>query len=79
MTEKRKAGRPKAEPTAVIRLRVPVAAHAAIIDLGGDKWARRIILAALAAHQKSRIGAEVSGLSAAESNTLNNCNKVCRE
>ena len=43
----RKAGRPKAEPTAVIRLRVPVDAHAAILELGGDKWARRIILAAL--------------------------------
>jgi len=43
----RKAGRPKAEPTAVIRLRVPVDAHAAIVELGGDKWARRIILAAL--------------------------------
>ena len=45
--QKRKAGRPPAPPTAVIRLRVPVADHAAILELGGDKWARRVILAAL--------------------------------
>ena len=43
MTETRKAGRPKAEPTEVIRIRLPLPIHAKAIDRGGDKWVKRLI------------------------------------
>jgi len=47
MTDKRKAGRPKAEPTEVIRIRLPVAVHEQVIEMGGDKWVKRLITEAL--------------------------------
>ena len=40
---KRKAGRPKAPPTEVIRIRLPLPVHAKVIDKGGDKWVKRLI------------------------------------
>ena len=43
MTDKRKAGRPKAEPSEVIRIRLPIHVHAKVIDKGGDRWVKRLI------------------------------------
>jgi uncharacterized protein (DUF4415 family) len=40
---KRKAGRPKAEPTEVIRIRLPIAVHAEVVQRGGDRWVKRLI------------------------------------
>ena len=40
---KRKAGRPKSEPTEVIRIRLPLPVHAKLIELGGDKLVKRLI------------------------------------
>ena len=40
---KRKAGRPKAPPTEVIRIRLPIAVHTTVIDKGGDVWVKRLI------------------------------------
>ena len=40
---KRKAGRPKAEPTEVIRIRLTLPVHAKVIERGGDKWVKRLI------------------------------------
>ena len=40
----RPVGRPKAPPTDVIRIRLPLKEHAQVIELGGDKWAKRVIL-----------------------------------
>lgn len=40
---KRKAGRPKSEPTEVIRIRLPLPVHAKVIERGGDKWVKRLI------------------------------------
>ena len=36
-------GRPKAQPTAVIRIRLPIALHAQVIELGGDIFVKRVI------------------------------------
>ena len=43
MIEKRKAGRPKAPPTEVIRIRLPLPMHAQVIERGGDLWIKRLI------------------------------------
>ena len=43
MTDKRKAGRPKSDPTEVIRIRLPLPVHAKVIERGGDKWVKRLI------------------------------------
>ena len=43
MTDKRKAGRSKAEPTEVIRIRLPLPVHAMVMERGGDKWVKRLI------------------------------------
>ena len=40
---KRKAGRPKAPPTKVIRIRLPLLVHAKVMEKGGDKWVKRLI------------------------------------
>lgn len=40
---KRKAGRPKAPPTEVIRIRLPLPVHTKAMDKGGDKWVKRLI------------------------------------
>lgn len=41
------AGRPVAQPTAVIRIRLPLPVHAKIMALGGDIWVKRVINEAL--------------------------------
>jgi hypothetical protein len=43
------AGRPKAAPTKVYRLRLPLADAAAIDALGADKWLKQVINDALKA------------------------------
>ena len=45
---KRKAGRPKAPPTEVIRIRLPLPVHAKVMDKGGDRWVKRLINESLA-------------------------------
>ena len=40
---KRPVGRPKAEPTEVIRMRLPIAVHTKVIEQGGDVWVKRLI------------------------------------
>lgn len=52
MTDKRKAGRPKAEPTEVIRIRLPLPVHAKVIERGGDKWVKRLINEAIEQHKE---------------------------
>ena len=53
MTEtKRKAGRPKAEPTEVIRIRLPLPVHDKAIERGGDKWVKRLISEAIERENK---------------------------
>ena len=48
MTEvKRKPGRPKAPPTEVVRIRLPLPIHAKVMDMGGDKWVKRLITEAV--------------------------------
>jgi hypothetical protein len=37
------AGRPKAAPTAVIRIRLPLAQHAVVVELGSDIWIKELI------------------------------------
>ena len=37
------AGRPKAAPTVVVRLRLPVEQHAAYVERGADVWLKRLI------------------------------------
>lgn len=37
------AGRPKAPPTAVIRIRLPVPQHERLMQLGGDVIVKRLI------------------------------------
>lgn len=37
------AGRPKADPTAVIRIRLPIPVYEKVAKLGGDIWVKRII------------------------------------
>lgn len=44
---KRKAGRPKAPPTEVMRIRLPLQVHAKVMDKGGDKWVKRLITEAV--------------------------------
>lgn len=44
MPTKRPVGRPKAPPTAVMRLRIPLDAYAKIMALGGDRWAKRVLI-----------------------------------
>ena len=51
---KRKAGRPKAPPTEVIRIRLPLPVHAKVMEKGGDKWVKRLINEAIAG--LSRLG-----------------------
>jgi hypothetical protein len=41
------AGRPVADPSAVIRIRLPLPVHAKIMALGGDIWVKRVINEAL--------------------------------
>ena len=41
------AGRPLAPESTVVRIRVPLAIHEKIKELGGDKWIKRVILEAL--------------------------------
>jgi hypothetical protein len=45
------AGRPVAAPTAVLRVRLPVPDYNAIAELGGMRWARRVLLEALEAEK----------------------------
>lgn len=42
-TPKRTVGRPKADPSAVIRIRLPLPTHAAIMSLGGDRFVKRVL------------------------------------
>lgn len=46
-TTKRQVGRPKAPPTAVIRVRLPVDTHATVMQLGGDKFVKRVVMQAV--------------------------------
>lgn len=43
MIVKRHVGRPKAPPTEVIRIRLPLPLHAQVMALGGDKLVKRLI------------------------------------
>jgi len=52
MTEKRKAGRPPAPPTEVIRIRLPLPVHTKVIERGGDKWVKRLINEAIEQHKE---------------------------
>ena len=47
------AGRPPAQPTAVMRIRLPLPVHKQVIERGGDIWLKRIINEAL--QQKNSI------------------------
>jgi hypothetical protein len=40
---KRKPGRPKAEPTTPISIRLTKAQHTAYIELGGARWVKRLL------------------------------------
>ena len=44
MTAKRKVGRPKAEPSKVIRIRLPIPLHDKAVKRGGDIWAKRTLI-----------------------------------
>lgn len=37
------AGRPPAQPSVVMRIRLPLPVHAQVKALGGDKWVKRLI------------------------------------
>lgn len=37
------AGRPKAAPSVVVRIRLPLEQHAAYLERGGDVWLKRLI------------------------------------
>lgn len=41
------AGRPKAAPSVVVRLRIPAELHAAYLERGGDVWLKRLAVEAL--------------------------------
>lgn len=41
------AGRHKAPPTTLMRIRLPVAVHEAVIERGGTIWAKRLIVEAI--------------------------------
>ena len=52
MEVKRKAGRPKAPPTEVVRIRLLLPVHAKVIERGGDKWVKRLINEAIEQHKE---------------------------
>jgi hypothetical protein len=52
MKEKRKAGRPTAPPTGVIRIRLPLPVHEQVVQLGGDVWVKRLINEAIDKNSK---------------------------
>ena len=40
-----------APPSGLLRLRIPLAEHTAMMELGGDRWAKRVLLEALSQAQ----------------------------
>jgi uncharacterized protein (DUF4415 family) len=52
---KRKPGRPVAEPKYILRIRMTIPDYEKIRELGGDKWARRVVNEALAAALAAKV------------------------
>lgn len=52
VTVKRAPGRPVAEPKHILRIRLTVPEYEKVRELGGDKWASRVVREALVKEQQ---------------------------